>query len=181
MGRGKGGGVDLLSEDVLQDILSRLPALSYASAACVSRSGRRVAAAVLSRPKLASAMSTNPSYEDAVKEVLDSVLSRPIRPHFAIAACIGNISDLERIHELITKKLGSAAPVITCFAEGIIGSDGLTEEFKEVEEVYYKDQGIVLIVGFMPGMKVDVVPLLRQLENYSDCEAVGNWNCCRFQ
>ena len=32
----------------------------------------------------------------------------------------------------ITKKLGSAAPVITCFAEGIIGSDGLTEEFKEV-------------------------------------------------
>ena len=32
----------------------------------------------------------------------------------------------------ITKKLGSATPVITSVARGIIGSDAITEEFKEV-------------------------------------------------
>lgn len=29
---------------------------------------------------------------------------------------------------------------------------------------YPEDQGIVLIVSFMPGLKVDAVPLLRGLE-----------------
>lgn len=32
----------------------------------------------------------------------------------------------------ITKKLGSATPVITSVARGIIGSDAITAEFKEV-------------------------------------------------
>ncbi|CBI15680.3 hypothetical protein VitviT2T_025661 [Vitis vinifera] len=172
MERGRGGGVALLSEDLLQNILSRLPALSFANAGCVSRSWRRAAGDVLSRPKLASAISLNPSFQDAVKEVLDSVLSRPIRPHFAIA-CIGLKFSLERTHKLITKKLGSATPVITSVARGIIGSDAITEEFKEVKwgvdvEDFNlpanKDRGIVLIVGFMPGLKVDAIPLLRELE-----------------
>lgn len=32
----------------------------------------------------------------------------------------------------ITKKLGSATPVITSFNRGIIGNDAISEEFKEV-------------------------------------------------
>ena len=32
----------------------------------------------------------------------------------------------------ITKKLGSATPVITSFASGIIGGDAMSEEFTEV-------------------------------------------------
>ena len=175
MKRGKEGGVNLLSEDVLQNILSRLPALSYASAACVSR----VAGAVLSRPKIASAICLNPSCEDAVKEVVDSVLSRPIRPHFAYATCFGEFSDLELTQKLITKKLGSATPVVTSFTRGTIDSDAIREEFTEVNRNFdfedcddlddfdlttIRDQGIVLIVGFVPGLKVDAIPLLRESE-----------------
>lgn len=62
-GGGDDRGVDLLSDDLLHDILSRLPALSFASAACVSRSWRRIAGAVLSRPKLAAAISLNHSFQ----------------------------------------------------------------------------------------------------------------------
>ncbi|KAJ1386209.1 Leucine-rich repeat domain superfamily, partial [Sesbania bispinosa] len=82
-------GVSVLSEDLLQQILSRLPALSFASASCVSKSWNSVCNRILSRPKLSSALSLNLSSNDAVNEVLRKVLSEPIRPHFAIAN-IGN-------------------------------------------------------------------------------------------
>lgn len=43
-------------------------------------------------------------YQGAVKEVLDKVLSKPIRPHFAIA-CIGVQFNLEVIHRLVSNFL----------------------------------------------------------------------------
>ena len=56
-----GGGVSKINDDVLQNILGRLPALTFASAACVSKSWNRVCSRFLTRPKLASALSLNPS------------------------------------------------------------------------------------------------------------------------
>ena len=50
----------LLNDDVLQNILARLPALSFASATCVSKLWNRVCNRVLSRPKFASALSLDP-------------------------------------------------------------------------------------------------------------------------
>lgn len=51
----------LMTDDLLLNILSRLPALSFASAACVSKSWNRLCNRVLSRPKLATALSLDPS------------------------------------------------------------------------------------------------------------------------
>ncbi|KAJ0613823.1 putative F-box domain-containing protein [Helianthus annuus] len=82
--------IDLIGEDLLHNIVARLPATSFASAACVSRSWNLVCERVLSRPKLASACSFNRSYQAAVEEVLDKVLSEPIRPHFAIVSIGGS-------------------------------------------------------------------------------------------
>ncbi|XP_057972533.1 F-box/LRR-repeat protein At5g63520 [Malania oleifera] len=173
------GAFDLVTEDLLQNILSRLPALSFASAACVSRSWNHVCAYILSRPKLASALSLNRSQRDAVKEVIDKVLSEPIRPHFALA-CVGLRFSLETVHRLMMEGLGPRIPIITCSAHGVIGRDALTDEFKEVKwEMAYDDedynvadydcngeligygQGITLTIGFMPGLKVEAIPLLR--------------------
>lgn len=56
-----GGGFAKVNDDILQNILFRLPALSFASAACVSKSWNKVCDRVLSCPKLASALSLNPS------------------------------------------------------------------------------------------------------------------------
>ncbi|XP_021286594.1 F-box/LRR-repeat protein At5g63520-like isoform X2 [Herrania umbratica] len=170
------GCLAAVNDDILQNILSRLPALSFAWAACVSKSWNKVCDRVLSRPKLVSALSLNPSLPDAVKEVLEKVLSSPIRPQFAIAS-IGLQFSLEEAHQLITEKLGSRTPVITNATFGIIGRDALTNTMKEVrwnfdpEEDNSNSQGsdaasnfnrgIVLIVGFLPGLKVDTIPLLR--------------------
>ncbi|KAJ0785385.1 putative F-box domain-containing protein [Helianthus annuus] len=55
--------IDVISEDLLQNIVARLPATSFASAACVSRSWNVVCDRVLSRPKFASACSLNRSLE----------------------------------------------------------------------------------------------------------------------
>ncbi|KDP22600.1 hypothetical protein JCGZ_26431 [Jatropha curcas] len=178
----RASGFPLVSEDVMENILSRLPALSFASAACVNKSWNEVCGRILSRPKLASALSLNPSLHDAVKEVLDKVLSEPIAPHFAIA-CIGKKFSLEVTHRLITEKLGSSVPTITNVANGIIGFDALTNKLKEVKWESSDDEddrdhgcgsngpdstgdslldrGIVLVVGFVPGLKVDAIPLLR--------------------
>jgi len=53
--------LSMLNEDLLQNILARLPALPFASAACVSKAWNSLCNRILSRPKLSSALSLNPS------------------------------------------------------------------------------------------------------------------------
>ncbi|KAL5543881.1 hypothetical protein UlMin_007665 [Ulmus minor] len=168
-------GFARLTDDLLHNVLSKLPAVSFASAACVCKSWNRICNQVLSRPKLASALSLDPSPQIALKEVVDKVLSEPIRPHFAIAS-VGSGFRLREVFKLISRKLGSKTPVLISTANGIIGRDALTDELKEVKwsdacgdlsdddgSVTAEDVncGIVLTVGFVPGLKVDVIPLLR--------------------
>ncbi|KAL7191685.1 hypothetical protein ACSBR2_023715 [Camellia fascicularis] len=136
--------IDIIGEDLLRNVLSRLPALSFASAACVSRSWNSLCNLLLSCPKLSSAFSLNPSLR-------------------------------------ITEKLGSTTPVVTYESRGIIGRDALTNEFKEVQwDLTVQDDpgaqvdnlspspvvthGILLTVGFLPGLKVDAIPLLQSIE-----------------
>ncbi|KAI7732284.1 hypothetical protein M8C21_027997, partial [Ambrosia artemisiifolia] len=106
--------IDLISDDLLHNIVSRLPATSFASAACVSRSWNLICGRLLCRPKLSSAYSLNPSLQAAVEEVVNKVLSEPIRPHFAIVSIDGHFDDgLGEAHRLITGALGTHVPVIT--------------------------------------------------------------------
>lgn len=60
------GMFSLVNDDVVQNILGRLPALSFASAACVNKSWNHLCNRILSRPKLASALSLNPSLHVSV-------------------------------------------------------------------------------------------------------------------
>ncbi|KAL3519026.1 hypothetical protein ACH5RR_021615 [Cinchona calisaya] len=165
-----------IGSDLLHNILSRLPALSFASAACVNRCWNSICSRILTFPKLSSAISINPSLQGAVNEVVEKVLSEPIRPQFVIA-CIGPSFSLVHAHELITARFGSSVPVITSLSDGIIGRDALTNEFKEVQwEVMEEDEdldgqenllpnrGIVLTVGYLPGLKATLIPLLSQNE-----------------
>ncbi|PON77262.1 F-box domain containing protein [Parasponia andersonii] len=183
-----------ITDDLLQNILSRLPAVSFASAARVSKSWNLLCNQVLSRPKLASALSLDPSPGIAVREVVDKVLAEPIRPHFVIAS-VGSGFRLYEVFRLISSKLGSKTPVIISTANGIIGKDAFTDEVKEVKWVNFggdlsdddgsvtaedDNHGIVLTVGFVPGLSVDVVPLLRptklQLENNTDIDENFDWH-----
>ncbi|KAJ4974526.1 hypothetical protein NE237_007700 [Protea cynaroides] len=161
-----------IGEYILRDILSRLPATSFAFAACVNRSWNRVCNQILSRPKLLSGLSLNPCLELAVKETIDKVLSGPIRPHFAIVY-VGRFC-LKKTHQLVTESLSFRIPIVVSEARGIIGSDAVSNEFREVKwveedlEEEYNSQGnisrgIVLIVGFVPGLKVSTIQLLRPL------------------
>ncbi|XP_030458346.2 F-box/LRR-repeat protein At5g63520 isoform X1 [Syzygium oleosum] len=165
-------GMASMSEDLVANIVGRLPAVSFASAACVCKSWRRVCSQVLSRPKLASALSLNPSATIALQEVVDKVLSQPIFPHFAIVHAAQGFS-LAVALRYIGRKLGARTPVIVSRDAGIIGIDAATNEVKEVEweddsedEVIEinRNHGIVLTVGFVPGLKVDCIPLVRLAE-----------------
>ncbi|KAH9614262.1 hypothetical protein KSS87_011649 [Heliosperma pusillum] len=122
-------GISHLGDDLLQNIIGKLPAQSFASAACVNRSWNVVCARVLSRPVIASAISLNSS----LPEVVGKVLSGPIRPHFAIL-CICPAFDVDEAHRRITHKLGSKTPLITCDAGGIIGRDALSNQFNEGQD-----------------------------------------------
>ncbi|KAJ0785344.1 putative F-box domain-containing protein [Helianthus annuus] len=159
--------IDVINEDLLQNIVARLPATSFASAACVSRSWNLVCDRVLSRPKLASACSINRSLEDAVEEVVNKVLSKPIRPHFAIASIGGYYGDdLREAHQLITAALGTHVQVITNHTYGIIERNATSHRSYEVEW-YFQDHeidAIMLIVGFLPGLKLTIIPLLKQIQ-----------------
>jgi hypothetical protein len=53
-------GFASINEDLFQNILKRIPALSFASAACVSKSWNRNCNQILYKPKLASSFSLNP-------------------------------------------------------------------------------------------------------------------------
>ncbi|KAF7134504.1 hypothetical protein RHSIM_Rhsim08G0191500 [Rhododendron simsii] len=183
-GRESGSGastneIDLIGEDLLQNILSRLPALTFASAACVSRTWSSICKRVLSRPKLSSAFSLHPNPEVAVEEVVNKVLSEPLRPDFAIV-CISPAFSLQQIHQLIIQKLGSATPIVTYESMGIIGRNAITDELKEIDwdmtmeedcmgqlepSSFSGFQGILLVVGFVPGLKVDAIPLSRPIKD----------------
>ncbi|WCJ36281.1 F-box/LRR-repeat protein At5g63520 [Euphorbia peplus] len=158
-------GFDSLNEDIVENILRRLAASSFASASCVCKTWYQHSNRILSRPKLASALSLNSSPEDAVREVLDKVLSEPIRPHFAIANGFGNDSGLHKTYHFLATKLGSTTPLIVTWTAGIMGRDVVTNEFKEVmggDDASDSSSGVLLTVGFLPGLKVEAIPMLRQ-------------------
>ncbi|KAL1541797.1 F-box/LRR-repeat protein-like protein [Salvia divinorum] len=175
--------IDDLGDDLMQNILSRSPALSFASAACVSRSWSSVCHRVLSVPKLRSAVSFNPTLENAVNEVMDKVLHEPIRPHFVMVS-IGPYVCLQAAFQLIAKdvnfwqiegKFGSGIPIIVNVCEGVIGKDVLTDQFVEFQweiteeedgsaELLESKGGISLTIGFLPGLKVHIIPLLFKIK-----------------
>ncbi|KAI9079772.1 hypothetical protein K1719_038393 [Acacia pycnantha] len=157
------------------NILARLPAVSFASAACVSKYWNHITSQILSRPKLASALSLNPSLLQAVKEVLDKVLSKPIRPHFAIAF-INEEYGLTLTQTLITQRLKNKVPLVIHISHGVMGKDVLSDELREVKWDYFDysgnhprlrsvysntNKGVVLVLGFVPGLKVDAIPLFH--------------------
>ncbi|XVE56556.1 hypothetical protein DITRI_Ditri04bG0020500 [Diplodiscus trichospermus] len=161
-------GFSLMNDDLLQNLLSRLPASSFASAAGVSKAWNAACTRILSRPKLSSAISLNHSPPVALEEVFDKVMSEPIRPHFAIAS-VGPGFDLKHVLRFMIEKLGTRTPIILSSVSGIIGRDALTHEFREVkwtsdniDDEVSTNTGIVLTVGFVPGLKVDAIPLLQQ-------------------
>ncbi|XP_031504047.1 F-box/LRR-repeat protein At5g63520 isoform X2 [Nymphaea colorata] len=159
----------ILPPDIMEKILSRLPARSFAAAASTCRSWNCLCDRILSQPKLLSALSSDPRLSVAVEEACESVLSEPIRPHFAISF-IGSKFSLKETLRLIKGKLGSSIPIITCYSPGIIGRNAKTKEFDEVQWVSDSeeyghstrvpgDHGIVLTVGFVPGLKVAAMPV----------------------
>ncbi|GFP85766.1 F-box/LRR-repeat protein at5g63520 [Phtheirospermum japonicum] len=183
-------GIDDLGDDIIQNIINRLPALCFASAACVSRSWNSLCNSILSTsPKLSSAVSFNRSLEkvfgvllsgmhvylNAVNEVVDKVLSEPIRPHFVLAS-IGPHFSLQAALQRIGSKFGFRVPVIVNVSEGVIGKDVCSDQFVEVQWEVTEDQeahgaispedtvnwGIILTVGFLPALKAHIVPLLFQ-------------------
>nr|TKS03848.1 hypothetical protein D5086_0000148770 [Populus alba] len=105
----------------------------------------------------------------ASQEVVNKVLSEPIRPQFAIANVIGSGVDLSETLNFLAAKLGSKTPIIVSCANGIIGRDAVTDEHQEVMlEDFWADAasknsgfGVLLTVGFFPGLQVEAIPLLR--------------------
>ncbi|KAB2089473.1 hypothetical protein E1A91_A03G068700v1 [Gossypium mustelinum] len=160
-------GFSLMNEDLLRNILSRLPATSFASAATVSKTWNAACCHILSRPKFSSAISLKPLPLVALQEVFDKVMSEPIRPHFAIAS-VGPGFEIKDVLQFMVEKVGSRTPIIVSSVKGILGRDALSHEFREVKWIDGNidevpvNTGIVLTVGFVPGLKVDVIPLLRQ-------------------
>ncbi|XP_050376866.1 F-box/LRR-repeat protein At5g63520 [Argentina anserina] len=179
-GAGAGALFSLLNDDLLHNILARLPAPSFAAAACVSKSWSHICSLILSRPKLASALALNPNLQVAWEEVTQKVLAEPIRPHFIIAN-VGSGSRLLAVNKLTLEKFGPRVPYVVSVASGILGRDVVNCEIKEVQwdhvsgDVSDEDgsvpaeedgsYGILLTVGFLPGLKVDAIPLFATSVN----------------
>ncbi|CAH8347633.1 unnamed protein product [Eruca vesicaria subsp. sativa] len=153
-----------MNDDLLQNILLRLPAKPFAFASCVNRSWNIVCNHILSRPKLVSAFSRNPNQLKAAQEVLDKALSEPIRPDFVIANMTSG--KMEETLSLITKRVGSRVPVVVSLVGGVLGKEACNDK---AGEVTLYDEGpqsfaILLTVGYLPGIKVDVIPVIQAKE-----------------
>ncbi|KAF2579570.1 hypothetical protein F2Q68_00004049 [Brassica cretica] len=158
-----------VSDDILTNIMSRLPAKPFAAAACVNHLWNRISNRILSRPRLTSGLSLAESPEIAVDEALEMALSKPIRPHFAIAF-VGLHFPIEEIHNRIASKIGANTILITTASLGTIDADSITNELEEMkweddEDAVITDDdmylGVTMIIGFVPGLKINVVPLLH--------------------
>ncbi|KAK1436743.1 hypothetical protein QVD17_02525 [Tagetes erecta] len=159
--------IDDLGIDLLQNIVSRLPALSFASVGCVSRSWNNACSSVLCRPKLSSACSFESTLQVAVQDVVNKVLSEPIRPHFAIAS-IGPRFKLQETLQLIAAKLSTKVPLVIDYSLGIVVKNVVSNASKETwypDALLTSSSGIMLTVGFVPGLKVKPISLLRQIKD----------------
>ncbi|KFK28064.1 hypothetical protein AALP_AA8G467000 [Arabis alpina] len=154
-----------MNDDLLHNILLRLPAKSFAFASCVNRSWNSVCNRILSKPKMISAFSRNPNHLRAGEEVLDKVLSEPIRPCFVIAnITCGNMEETLR---LIVKRVGSTVPIVVSLVAGILGKEACNDEPGEVKPhvtTHDPNFAIQLTIGYLPGMKVDVIPVIQGYE-----------------
>ncbi|KAF9671728.1 hypothetical protein SADUNF_Sadunf12G0078500 [Salix dunnii] len=181
-----------INEDLVQNILRRLPASSFASAASVSKSWNQICNQILSKPKFASAFSLNQDEKVALEEVVSKVLSEPIRPHFAIANVTGSGADLSEKLDFLATKLGSQTPIVVSCASGIMGRDAVTDEHREVMlDEYWADGesnscfGIILTVGildfFIPKLNGSVAvhqpalvdKFVKSIRDYAD--SVSGW------
>ncbi|XP_044502636.1 F-box/LRR-repeat protein At5g63520-like isoform X2 [Mangifera indica] len=161
-------GLVLKNEDLLYSILCKLPARSFASSAWVCKIWHKVCNQILARPKIASAFSLHTTSRIAVNEVVDKVLSAPIRPHFAIAN-VGSGFHFNQTIQWLARGLGSQTPIIVSHARGIMGRHAVTDQFQEAKFadfdyhacIHEGSTGILLIVGSVPGVKVDAIPLLK--------------------
>ncbi|XP_059291841.1 F-box/LRR-repeat protein At5g63520-like [Lycium ferocissimum] len=138
---------------------------------CVDPSNPQLILLVLNIPPLFSYCCSIPQVQDAVDEVVDKVLARPIRPQFVIAS-IGPSFCLEEAHCLITGRFGCQIPVITSTSHRIFGQDANTNEFEEVQwdtfedndahdDLVDEDKGVLITVGLLPGLTVDLIPLKK--------------------
>ncbi|MFS7910054.1 hypothetical protein Hanom_Chr02g00101781 [Helianthus anomalus] len=66
----------------------------------------------------------------------------------------------------ITAALGAHVPVISNHPDGIIGKGANSDIIKELEWYFRPDEidSVMLIVGFLPGLKVAIIPLLKQIQ-----------------
>ncbi|CAN4089889.1 unnamed protein product [Withania somnifera] len=167
--------IEMIGEDILYKIFTKLPAVECAAVACVNRSWNVTINRLLSLPKLSSAVSLNASLPVAVNDVVDKVLASPIRPQFVIAS-IGPAFDLDEAHRLITSRFGSQIPIITSISQGIFGQNATSNEFEEVQwDIFDDDEahgnlgnenhGALLTVGFLPGLTIDLIPLSKTRRN----------------
>ncbi|XP_018434469.2 F-box/LRR-repeat protein At5g63520 isoform X2 [Raphanus sativus] len=165
-----------MNDDILQNILQRLPAKPFAFASCVNRSWNIVCNHILSRPKMVSAFSRNSDQLKAVEEAIDKALSEPIRPDFVIAnVTCGYIG---KTLDMITERVGTRVPVIVSVVEGVLGKESCNDKAGEVKhEVGLTNDDmftgpssfvVLLTVGYLPGIKVDVIPVIQAKE---ECEA----------
>ncbi|KAK1436512.1 hypothetical protein QVD17_02292 [Tagetes erecta] len=159
--------IDDLGIDILQNIVSRLPSVDFASADCVSRLWNHVCGRLLCRPKIISACSFGCSVHVVVDDVVNKVLLEMIRPHFAIASVFR--FNLEEAHQLISAKLGSKVPVITNQdTSGLKATlwtwkDGsLKDDFDPSHVWETGNGGVMLTIGFVPGLKLQPISLLTK-------------------
>ncbi|KAL2901219.1 hypothetical protein RDABS01_026301 [Bienertia sinuspersici] len=115
----KSWGISDMDDNLLENILSRLPAKSFASAACVSRTWNDICSRILYYPKFVSAFSLNISLHEAVNEVVGKVLCEPIRPHFAILSICPTFN-LDEAHGLVIEKMGSRSQLLLVILVGLL-------------------------------------------------------------
>ncbi|KAM1035435.1 hypothetical protein ACFX13_039405 [Malus domestica] len=65
-----------VDDEILQNILGRLPGVEFSSAVGVNTNWNKNFGQMLSRPKFSSALSLNPDLHNAIDEVLDEVFSK---------------------------------------------------------------------------------------------------------
>ncbi|XP_060183428.1 F-box/LRR-repeat protein At5g63520-like [Lycium barbarum] len=103
-----------------------------------------------------------------------------------ILECLYRIFGYDAVDEVVDKitgRFGCQIPVITSTSHGIFGQDANTNEFEEVQwdtfedndahaDLVDEDQGVLITVGFLPGLTVDLIPLKKSRDEDIDIKPV---------
>ncbi|KAJ4841277.1 hypothetical protein Tsubulata_009559 [Turnera subulata] len=158
-----------LPPDIQETIFKKLPRKYLGRTVIISREWQRIRDnAIASFPpelRYSVAMFPPKSYgnpEQLARLLSAQLLKEPLVPHLAVANLSGlyESGQIANVGRYLRQRLGTKTVIVVFSTPGVVGKNWKTGRYEEVE---VPEEGMSLTLAFLPGIKIDAMPINTDL------------------